>query len=162
MKSVCGVTRLRKLLMARHRLNKSVVELMKQLCGLLCAEGITIGPSLVDTTDVFEELAARGDISPQMASTIDTYRRSVEGLVKERREMEDEISRSEIAGASVMRHLSLARGIDLNDLENLVNKLKQLKAYELLWACVASENDWKGDEYGEFTLINGGARQCSD
>jgi transposase len=82
---------LRDLLKARHQLVKSATSLMNHLRGLLRQEGIRLEVEAFRNEKVFEGLKRNKDIPRHLKPVIESYRRSIEELLKERGELDREI-----------------------------------------------------------------------
>lgn len=79
------------LLRARQQLVKSATSLMHHLRGLLRQEGIRLKAEAFHGEDTFLELKNSKDIPWHMKAVIDSYQRSIEELLRERSELDEEI-----------------------------------------------------------------------
>jgi len=84
---------LRDLLRARQQLVKSATSLMNHLRGLLRQEGIRLETEVFRDEKVFEQLKKNTDVPPHLKPVIESYRRSILELLKERGEMDKEIGK---------------------------------------------------------------------
>jgi transposase len=84
---------LRDLLRARQQLIKSATSLMNHLRGLLRQEGIRLEAEAFRNEKVFEQLKKNKDIPLHLKLVIESYRRSIEELLKERVELDREIGK---------------------------------------------------------------------
>lgn len=84
---------LRDLLRARQQLIKSATSLMNHLRGLLRQEGIRFESEVFRDERVFEQLKKNKDVPEHLRPVIESYRRSISELLKERGEMDKEIGK---------------------------------------------------------------------
>lgn len=84
---------LRDLLRARQQLIKSATSLMNHLRGLLRQEGIRLESEVFRDGRIFEQLKKNKDVPEHLRPVIESYRRSISELLKERREMDKEIGK---------------------------------------------------------------------
>jgi transposase len=84
---------LRDLLRARQQLIKSATSLMNHLRGLLRQEGIRLETEVFRDEKVFEQLKKNRDVPQHLKPVIESYRKSITELLKERIEMDKEIGK---------------------------------------------------------------------
>jgi transposase len=84
---------LRDLLRARQQLVKSATSLMNHLRGLLRQEGIRLKAEAFHGEDIFLELKKSKDIPRHLKAVIDSYQRSIEELLRDRSELDEEIKK---------------------------------------------------------------------
>lgn len=82
---------LRDLLKARQLLIKSATSLMNHLRGLLRQEGIRLNAEVFRNAEIFHKLKKREDIPRHLQPVIESYRRSIQELLKERGELDKTI-----------------------------------------------------------------------
>jgi transposase len=84
---------LRDLLRARQQLVKSTTSLMNHLRGLMRQEGVRLMPKAFRDIGVFDRLKKNKDIPGHLHPVIESYRRSIYGLITERLELDKEIGK---------------------------------------------------------------------
>lgn len=84
---------LRDLLRARQQLVKSATSLMNHLRGLLRQEGVKLKAEAFSEAGIFDGLQKRKDIPLHLKTVIESYQRSIEELLKERKQLDDEIKK---------------------------------------------------------------------
>lgn len=84
---------LRDLLRARQQLVKSATSLMNHLRGLLRQEGIKLPVEVFHDDEVFDRLKRNKEIPEHLKPVIESYGRSIAELLRERRELDDEIKK---------------------------------------------------------------------
>lgn len=82
---------LRDLLKARQQLVKSATSLMNHLRGLLRQEGIKLPAEAFRNEEIFRQFKQRKDIPEHLFPVIESYRRSIQELLKERKELDKTI-----------------------------------------------------------------------
>lgn len=82
---------LRDILKARQQLVKSATSLMNHIRGLLRQEGIKLPTEAFRNQTIFEELKKRKDIPFHLHPVIESYQRSIQELLKERKELDKTI-----------------------------------------------------------------------
>ena len=84
---------LRDLLRARQQLVKSATSLMNHLRGLLRQEGVRLGAEAFRDERVFGQLQEDKDVPLHLKPVVESYRRSIVELLRERGEMDREIKK---------------------------------------------------------------------
>ncbi|MEW6116326.1 MAG: IS110 family transposase [Nitrospirota bacterium] len=87
------IRELRDLLRARQQLVKSATSLMNQLRGLLRQEGVKLKAEAFRDGEIFEELKKSKDIPLHLKPVIESYRRSIEELLRERGQLDEVIGK---------------------------------------------------------------------
>lgn len=82
---------LRDILKARQHLVKSATSLMNHLRGLLRQEGVKLPAEAFCREEIFEEIKNRKDIPVHLHAVIESYRRSIRELLRERKELDKTI-----------------------------------------------------------------------
>jgi len=128
---------LRDILKARQQLVKSATSLMNHLRGLLRQEGVRLEAEAFRNEKVFEELGKNKDIPRHLKPVIESYRRSIAELLKERVEMDKEIGKYKNKEIDLLKSVPGIGEVASKTIYAAVDNYKKVQegkeAYELLW-----------------------------
>lgn len=146
---------LRDLLKARQQLVKSATSLMNHLRGLLRQEGIRLEAEAFRNEKVFEQLKKNKDIPRHLKPVIESYRRSIVELFKERVEMDKEIGRYRNKDIDLLRSVPGIGEVASKTIYSAIDTIKRFsKAKKLTSYCglvPSVRSSGERTEYGHIT-----------